>query len=119
MARVLLIEDDAVVSIAVATAVEELGHEVESEPTAERGLRAAREAPPAVVLLDLHLPGKDGLEVLPELLAIEPKPAVAVMTALPTAENAMDALALGASAHLAKPVEAEELAELLDRLLAE
>ena len=119
MARVLLIEDDAVVSIAVATAVEELGHEVESEPTAERGLRAAREDPPAVVLLDLHLPGKGGLEILPELLAIEPKPAVAVMTALPTAENAMDALSLGASAHLSKPVEGEELAELLERLLAE
>jgi DNA-binding NtrC family response regulator len=119
MARVLVIEDDAAMSMVVCSEVAELGHEVSAQPSAELGLRAARAKPPAVVLLDLHLPGRSGLEILPDLLALEPRPAVALITANPTAQNAMDALSLGASAHLSKPLEGGELAEVLARLLEE
>ena len=117
MARVLVIDDDAGFSLALTLEVEALGHEVSAEPTAERGLRAARAEVPAVVFLDLHLPRKSGLEILPELLGLAPAPGVVVMTSAPTAENAMDALALGARAHASKPLEFAELPGLLERLL--
>jgi DNA-binding NtrC family response regulator len=109
MPSVLLIEDDAAVSASLAALLSELGHEVRAAPSAELGLEEARTARPALVLLDLHLPGRDGLEVLPDLLGLSPSPAVIVITAQPSAESVIDAMALGASAHLVKPVDLDEL----------
>ncbi|MCA8924563.1 MAG: response regulator, partial [Planctomycetes bacterium] len=111
--HVLLVEDEAAVSASITAQVRALGHAIVTAPSAELGLREAREAPPAVVLLDLNLPGKSGLEVLPELLALEPAPRVVVITANPSAENAIDAIARGASAHLVKPLEPAQLERLL------
>jgi len=119
VARLLVIDDDAGFSLALSLELEQLGHEVVSEPSAERGLRAARAELPAAVFLDLHLPRKGGLEVLPELLSLAPPPEVVVMTSAPTALNAMDALALGAREHVSKPIEPAALPKLLERLLVE
>ncbi|MGE0710483.1 MAG: sigma-54-dependent transcriptional regulator [Planctomycetota bacterium] len=119
MAKILLVEDDAAVSMATTSLLRGMGHDVLAQPSAELGLKAARRGGFEVVLLDLNLPGKSGLDVLPDLLALEQAPAVAIVTANPTAQNAMDALALGASAHLSKPVEPADLRALLEQLLAE
>ena len=118
MARVLLIEDDLSVSMALRSQLSALGHEVRACPSAELGLSEGEAFAPAVVLLDLHLPGRDGLSALPELLALSSGPAIALLTAAPTAENAMDALALGAQAHLSKPLEPGQLEEVMTRLLS-
>jgi two-component system, NtrC family, response regulator AtoC len=117
VARVLLIEDDLSMSVALRSQLGALGHEVRACPSAELGLSEGESFGPAVVLLDLHLPGRDGLSALPELLALPSKPAIALLTAAPTAQNAMDALALGASAHLSKPLEPGQLEEVMSRLL--
>ncbi len=117
MARVLLIEDDAAVGLAVTTVLEALGPTVDAAPSAELGRQRAAAEPAALVLLDIHLPGRSGLEALPELLALDPPPPVVVMTANPTAENAIEAMALGAAAHLAKPLDDTELAALVERLV--
>ncbi len=117
MARVLLIDDDVGVSAAVVAVLEGLGHAVETAPSAELGLEAARAAAPPLVLLDIHLPGRSGIDALPDLLALEPRPAVVIITANPTAENAIDAIARGAAAHLCKPLDEGELSALVERLL--
>ncbi len=118
MARVLLIEDDLSVSVALRGQLRALGHEVHACPSAELGLSEGEAFAPAVVLLDLHLPGRDGLSALPELLALSSQPAIALSTAVPTAQNAMDALASGAQAHLSKPLQPGELEEVMTRLLS-
>jgi len=119
VSRVLVVEDDAAVSTAIQAALRGLGHDVEAAPSAELGLGAARREAPELVLLDVHLPGRGGLDVLPELLEVAPRPSVVVITAHPTAENAIDAMARGASAHLAKPIDLEDLEDVVGRVLAE
>ena len=119
MSKVLVVEDDVATAAAIKAALGPLGCAIETAPSAELGLERARRAPPDLVLLDLHLPGRTGLEALPELLALAPAPLVAIMTAHATAENAIEAMASGAAAHVAKPVEARELRSLVERLLAE
>ncbi|MCO5169704.1 MAG: sigma-54 dependent transcriptional regulator [Planctomycetes bacterium] len=115
--RVLVVEDDPAMSLVVSAAVSELGHEVEAVPTAELALDRARAWRPDLVLLDVHLPGRGGIDVLPDLLALDPRPAVVVLTAHPTADNAIDAMARGAAAHLEKPVEPDELQAVISRVL--
>jgi two-component system NtrC family response regulator len=69
------------------------------------------------VLLDLRMPGMDGMEVLRRLHAAGPHPPVAVLTAVPTPSNTIEAMRLGAVDHLAKPIGRAELAALLVRML--
>ncbi len=118
MNRVLVVEDDPAMSLVITSAVVELGHDVEAVPTAELALDRARAWRPDLVLLDVHLPGRGGIDVLPDLQALDPRPAVVVLTAHPTADNAIDAMARGASAHLEKPIEADELQAVVTRVLA-
>jgi two-component system NtrC family response regulator len=69
------------------------------------------------VLLDLRMPGLDGLEVLRRLRQTRAAPPVAVLTAVPTAANTIEAMRLGAVDHLAKPIGRADLAGLLARML--
>jgi len=117
--HVLLVEDDVAVSASITAQVRALGHPIVTAPSAELALDEAREQPPAVVLLDLHLPGMDGLDLLPRLLELDPQPRVVVITANPTAENAIDAMARGAAAHLVKPLDLEQLEPLLADLFSQ
>jgi two-component system NtrC family response regulator len=69
------------------------------------------------VLLDLRMPGMDGMEVLKRLHTTAPSLPVAILTAVPTAANTIEAMRLGAVDHLAKPVGRADLAALLARML--
>ena len=117
--KVLVVEDDAATAAAIRAALAPLRLAIETAPSAELGLERARRHPPDLVLLDLHLPGRTGLQALPDLLALAPAPLVAIMTAHATAENAIEAMASGAAAHVAKPVAPDELRGLVERLLGE
>ena len=71
------------------------------------------------VLLDLRMPGMDGLETLARLRATKHPPPVAVLTAVPTASNTIEAMRLGAIDHIAKPIGRDDLFSLIGRLLPE
>ena len=71
------------------------------------------------VLLDLRMPGMDGLETLARLRATKHPPPVAVLTAVPTASNTIEAMRLGAVDHIAKPIGRDDLFSLIGRLLPE
>ena len=88
--------------------------EVPRVPEAARasGPPNASRAPDAV-LLDLRMPGLDGMEVLRRIRARPDAPPVAVITAVPTGENTIEAMRLGAADHLAKPVGRDGLRALL------
>jgi DNA-binding NtrC family response regulator len=70
------------------------------------------------VLLDLRMPGLDGMEVLRRIRGQTDPPPVAVLTAVPTSTNTIEAMRVGAADHLAKPIGRKELAALVTRLLA-
>ena len=119
MATVLIVDDDAALREGLAEALGDLGHRTEEAGDGAAALRRLARPGVDAVLLDLRMPGLDGLEVLRRIRALPAPPPVAVLTAVPTAANTIEAMRLGAIDHLAKPVGRADLAALLSGLLAE
>jgi len=118
MARILIIDDDAALRTGLGEALGDLGHIAEEAANGEAGLQRLAH-PPTIdgVLLDLRMPGLDGMEVLRRIRALPTPPPVAVLTAVATAANTIEAMRLGAVDHLTKPIGRAEIAALLPRLL--
>ncbi len=117
MATVLIVDDDTALRESIAEALGDLGHApVEAKDGAAALSRLEQDGIDAV-LLDIRMPGMDGLEVLRRMRALPAPPPVAVLTAVPTADNTIEAMRLGAADHLAKPIGRSDLQELLARML--
>ncbi|MBC7636949.1 MAG: sigma-54-dependent Fis family transcriptional regulator [Acetobacteraceae bacterium] len=118
MVRVLIIDDDAALRDSIGETLRDLGHTVVEAEDGLRGLQRLGEQPPIqAVLLDLRMPGLDGLEVLRRIRARADSPPVAVLTAAATAANTIEAMRLGAVGHLTKPIGRADIADLLRRML--
>jgi DNA-binding NtrC family response regulator len=118
MARILIVDDDSALRDGLAEAITDLGHRPIEAADGQAALDLLQSGPIDAVLLDLRMPGLDGMEVLRRIRALGHPPPVAVLTAVATAANTIEAMRLGAIDHLAKPVGRAELAALLPRLLA-
>jgi DNA-binding response OmpR family regulator len=111
--RVLVVEDERKVLRSLERGLREEGYEVCAAATGEEGLRQAAAQPFDCVVLDLLLPGRDGLQVLAELRRLGNKVPVLILTARDTVENRVTGLDAGADDYLVKPF---AFAELLARL---
>ena len=116
MPTVLIVDDDAALREGLAETLADLGHRAEQAADGEAALRRIARGGVDAVLLDLRMPGLDGMEVLRRLRARAEPPPVAVLTAVPTAANTIEAMRLGAVDHLAKPIGRDDLAALLARM---
>ncbi|OGG51647.1 MAG: hypothetical protein A3F84_01160 [Candidatus Handelsmanbacteria bacterium RIFCSPLOWO2_12_FULL_64_10] len=116
MQRVLVIDDNAAFRESVGLCLEARGFAVEAARNAEEGLRAACGGTPGLILLDVKLPDGSGLSVLRELQRREVPAPVVVMTGFPSSDTAIDALRMGATDYLSKPIPSESLIELARRL---
>lgn len=105
---VLLIDDDVEILRSIGNYFEHIGYEVARELSGEAGLAAFERLRPEVVILDLHLPGMDGLEVLERLR--ERGAAVILLTGQSDIPTAVKAMQLGAENFLTKPVDMAHLA---------
>ena len=83
---------------------------------AGEALKLAAQHAPEVVLLDNHLPGVHGVDVLPQLMALVPAPQVIMLTVSEDAEDLSQALARGASGYLLKTVDGDELVASIRRV---
>lgn len=106
--RVLVIDDDPNVSEVVATYLRREGAIVEVRGDGESGLEAALADPPDLVVLDLMLPGLDGLEVCRRIQALAPVPVV-MLTAKGDETERIIGLELGADDYVSKPFSPREL----------
>ena len=113
--RLLLIEDDKSLGEFVRQGLREAGHEVDWETDGQRGLREALATRHDLVLLDVMLPGIDGLEVLGEMRRREVKTPVLLLTALDGVDDRVRGLDRGADDYLTKPF---AFSELLARIRA-
>ncbi|MBV8088898.1 MAG: response regulator, partial [Alphaproteobacteria bacterium] len=118
MAIILIVDDDAAMRDALAEVVHDLGHDACLAPTGEEAVRVAERETLNAVFLDLRMPGMDGLEVLRRLRARPRSVAVTILTAHATATNTIEAMRLGAFDHLTKPIGREDVARVLERMLA-
>jgi two-component system cell cycle response regulator DivK len=115
MKRILLIEDDQLITNLIVILLEREGYEVITSSTAESGLALAAGHPPDLVLMDIALPGMDGLEATRILKARDGTSAVPVvaLTAQARKEDAEKARRAGCDGFIAKPLSTREfLAEV-------
>ncbi len=117
MARILIVDDDAALREGIAETLTDLGHHAAQAADGEAALAMIARGGVDAVLLDLRMPGLDGMEVLRRVRSRPDAPPVAVLTAVPTAGNTIEAMRLGAVDHLAKPVGRADLAAVLSRML--
>lgn len=117
MASVLIIEDEPLLARNICESLTLAGHTARIVGSGEEGLEAAEKDPPDIVLLDLRLPGIDGLDVLHELRRRGSSASVITMTAYGRIESAVTAMKAGASDYLTKPLDLKELEIVIDRVL--
>ncbi|HXF63490.1 MAG TPA: response regulator transcription factor [Caldilineaceae bacterium] len=108
MYRVLLIDDDAMITGPLARALGEAGYEVRVAHDGESGLAAALAEQPALVVLDVMLPGLDGWQVCQRLRSRSTVP-ILMLTALGDEVDRILGLELGADDYLTKPFSTREL----------
>ena len=107
--RILIIDDEPVLQDVLATLLRREGLEVVQAVTAADGLRQTEEGEVDLVLLDLMLPDKPGIEVLKELKTRDPECVVVVITAYSSVETAITAMREGAFHYIAKPFKNQEV----------
>jgi DNA-binding NtrC family response regulator len=106
---ILIIDDEAEIRESLQTLLEFEGYEVEAAANGAQGISKLSDRPFDLVLLDLALPDRNGLELLPELRAIDPQISVIMITAYGTVEDAVRAMQSGAANFLQKPWDNEKL----------
>ena len=106
--RVLVVEDDEAIADVLRRTLRQEGHEVRSSVDGVEALRAAEEFVPDLVILDLGLPGLDGVEVCRRLRAESDVP-ILILTARSELDDRVEGLDSGADDYLSKPFERQEL----------
>ncbi|HEX7894090.1 MAG TPA: sigma-54 dependent transcriptional regulator, partial [Terriglobales bacterium] len=109
MGSVLIIDDEAEIRESLQTLLELEGYDVAVAANGDQGLAQLGERPFDLVLLDLAMPGRNGLELIPELRAIDPLLSIIMITAYGTVEDAVRAMQSGAANFLQKPWDNEKL----------
>jgi len=115
--RILLIEDDQPLALGLLINLEAEGYTVIHAASAEEGLKVLNDASVDLIVLDLMLPGMDGLEALKHIRKDDPKIPVLILTAKSLIENKVDGLKAGADDYLTKPFHLEEFLLRIGRIL--
>jgi two-component system cell cycle response regulator DivK len=119
MARILIIEDNEANTKLATLLLRKAGHTVLAASDAETGLTLARADHPDLVLMDVQLPGMDGLAAT-ALLKKDPATSsipIIALTALAMKEDQEKSVLAGCDAYIAKPLRYQELYATIDRLL--
>lgn len=115
--RILVVEDDAAIRQGILDALGFEGYDTLSAGTFEEGLRMAREVGHELLLLDLVLPGGDGLDLLAEVRLARPTLPVIVLTARGAENDRVKGLRLGADDYVVKPFSVKELLARVEAVL--
>jgi two-component system, OmpR family, response regulator RpaB len=116
-ARIVVVEDEPAIRRGLSDALRLSGYEVTEAPDGAAGLREAAAAGVDLVLLDIMLPKRDGLEVLSELRRSNPSRPVILLTARGSEEDRVRGLKMGADDYVVKPFSAKELIARVEALL--
>jgi DNA-binding NtrC family response regulator len=118
LGTILIVDDDAQLRRSFEKLLIEEGHTVRTAGSGEVGLESVKENCPELVIMDIRLPGMDGLQTFQVVHEIEPKLPVIVVTAYGTTDTAIEATKLGAFDYVVKPFEIPEMLALIEKALA-
>jgi YesN/AraC family two-component response regulator len=109
MSTILIIDDELPTLQMLSLYLEACGHKVLTAENESRGLEIFRREQPPIVLTDIKMPGRDGLDVLRQIKSLAPQTEVVVITGHGDKALAQQALELKASAFFNKPLDTEAL----------
>ncbi len=115
--RILIIEDDQALALGLHINLEAEGYEVIHSASAERGISLLEGSSIDLVVLDLMLPGINGIEALKRIRKDDPKLPVLILTAKSSVEDKVEGLKAGADDYLTKPFHLEEFLLRIRRML--
>jgi DNA-binding NtrC family response regulator len=117
-ARILVVDDEKLIRWSVSERLQRGGYEVLTAESGEQALESVAASPPDLVLLDVKLPGIDGVQALQRALELHPEMAVVMMSAHSTVDVAVEAMKHGAVDFLVKPFPFQALDAAVERALA-
>ena len=115
--RVLVTDDEPDMRRGIRTALVAHGYAIEEARTGEDALRAIRERPADVILLDVNMPGIGGIEACRRIRAASPGVGIVMLTVRDTEEDTVAALKAGADDYVTKPFRVRELIARVSALL--
>jgi two-component system response regulator AtoC len=115
---ILIVEDEKLLLGSLKKALSREGYQVVTAACGEEALESFREKSSDVVLLDVRLPGMDGMQVLKRIKSLDGSVPIIIMTAFSGIKGAVEAIKLGAYDYIAKPFDIHELTFILARCLA-
>ncbi|MBN1393427.1 MAG: response regulator [Pirellulales bacterium] len=115
--KLLVVDDEPIICLACRRVFSRQGFEVEDKTDAREGLRLALEQEYAGILLDIKMPGMDGIQFLEELRKVKPDVPVLIMTGYPSIPNAAAVVRLGAADYVTKPFTPEDITQSVLRML--
>ncbi len=119
MARILIVDDSRTSRKILRAILEEHGHEVIAEAVnGEDGIAKYIESRPELTTMDITMPVMDGLEALKRIREHDGYARIIMVTAAGQKNKMVDAIKYGAAEFLAKPYEAAQIAEIIDKVLA-
>jgi CheY-like chemotaxis protein len=120
MSRILIIDDDHAFRAVLERMLKSANHEVILAADGDEGLNQLKKLPPALVITDLFMPNKDGIETIIHLRKIYPVLPIIAISGKPAGSVVLSvAKKLGAAAVLEKPFSIEDLLTAVDRALAQ
>ena len=117
--KVMVVDDEEAVCKTVSTILEGRGYKIWSYRDAETALEAAADQLFDVGLIDIHLPGASGVELMDHLREMGARPSMIVMTAYPDVESAAETMRSGSRDYLVKPFRADQLIAAVERVCRE
>jgi DNA-binding NtrC family response regulator len=117
MPIILIVDDDDALRSSIAETLSDAGHSPITAADGAKALEILQRQKVDAVLLDLRMPGMDGLEVLARIVKLPDAPPTAILTAVANATNTIEAMRLGAADHLTKTIGRSDLLAVIERML--
>ncbi|NOX91295.1 MAG: sigma-54-dependent Fis family transcriptional regulator, partial [Gammaproteobacteria bacterium] len=115
--HILIVDDDIASCRTLQLHLSSLGYDVNIAHSVDQGMAAAYKQYPDLVILDIRMPGKSGLEGLPEFKQAFPNTHVIMITAFHDMDSTIEAMQRGAEDYIHKPIDIEELDSAAARIL--
>ncbi len=117
--RILIVDDEEIVRESLSAWLEKDGYTLATAPDGETAIDRIRKERWSILLVDLKMPGIDGLQVLEEAKKAQPEAAAVIMTAYATVDSAVAAMKIGAYDYLVKPFDPEELSLMIQKIVTQ
>jgi len=114
--RILVVDDEEIVRESLSGWLAKDGYSMDVAEDGPSALAKLKQGPWSILLVDLKMPGMDGLQLLEEVKQRDPATAVVIMTAYATVDTAVRAIKLGAWDYIVKPFDPEELSLMIQKI---